>query len=374
MAQAGGMKQRRAEAAFHAGRFILAALILAVCGATIRGQNPAPESYAPQPVSAPRSAPYLLPDGSIYVAGNDLAASFLEKIDAIFMKDHPGIHLHMDSTSSEESIAAVISGKSAFGVTARDVTWVDKAAFRSLYGYAVTDIQFGWDNTPDAAHFPPNGKFPPTVWVNARNPVSALTLDQLRSILLTGSKAGDITRWSQISFDEGPLAKNGGDYAKREIHVYLPLLHGLPVLATDRTRLGHGLQWTPRAEYLPFMEDVVNAVANDPFGIGMTGWFPGDEGWDRQVELGSKVRLLPLSKDADSRISHGGPGDLYPMSGGLHILINQAPGRPVAAWLKEYVRLMLSQQGQAILASMTATDGFIPMSEKEAAEQFHKLQ
>jgi hypothetical protein len=31
------------------------------------------------------------------------------------------------------------------------------------------------------------------------------------------------------------------------------------------------------------MEDVVNAVANDPFGIGITGWFPIDEvGTDRR--------------------------------------------------------------------------------------------
>ena len=333
-----------------------------------------PQAYVPHHVSAPESAPYLLSDGYIYIAGNDLVAPFLKKVNALFLKDHPGFKFKMEPTSSEESIAGIISGKSAFGVTARDVTFIDKAAFQSLYGYAVTDIQFGWDNTPDADHFPPNGKFPPAIWVNAKNPISALTLEQLTSILMTGSAHGDITRWGQISFDEAPIGKNGGDYAKREIHVYLPALHGLPVISTDRIRLGGGLAWTRRAEYLPLMEDVVNAVANDPFGIGMTGWFPGDEGWDRQTELGSKVRLLPLSIDSESRISHGGPGDLYPLSGGLHLLINHAPGKPVEPWLREYVRLVLSKEGQGMLASMTKTNGFIPLKPDEVAVEMDKLK
>jgi hypothetical protein len=81
-------------------------------------------------------------------------------------------------------------------------------------------------------------------------------------------------------------------------------LRGLPVVSTNRARLGDGLAWTRRVEYLPMMEDVVNAVANDPFGIGITGWFPIDEGWDRQAELGSKVRLLPLSVTADIPSTH----------------------------------------------------------------------
>ena len=332
------------------------------------------EPYVPKAVAPPEHAPYLLPGGTIYIAGNDLAAPFLEKINALFLKAHPGFKFKMDPTSSGESVAAVISGKSAFAATARDVNFIDKDAFQSLYGYPVTDILFGWDNTPDADHFPPNGKFPPAIWVNSKNPISALTLEQLTAILMTGSPHGDITRWGQISFDEAPLGNNGGDYAKREIHVYLPMLHGLPVLSTDRLRLGNGLPWTRRAEYLPLMEDVVNAVANDPFGIGMTGWFPGDEGWDRQTELGSKVRLLPLSKGDDSRISHGGPGDLYPLSGGLHLLINQPPGRPLEPWLKEYVRLVLSKDGQDILAFMTKTDGFIPLEPHEVAGELEKIK
>jgi phosphate transport system substrate-binding protein len=324
-------------------------------------------------VSVPKGAEYVLPDGAVYIAGNDLIEPFLDQINDRFAAEHKGFKFKMDSLSSGVAIAGVVSGKSAFGPTARDVTFVEKDAFASVYGYPVTDVLIGWDNTPDADRFPP-GKYPPTVWVNAKNPIATLSMDQLASILLTGTAKGDIVRWGEVRFHEAPVGNNGGDWAKREIHVYIPALHGLPVVSTNRSRLGEHLTWTPRAEYLPMMEDVVNAVANDPFGIGITGWFPVDEGWDRQTELGSKVRLLPLSADAESKASHGGPGDLYPLAGGLHLLINRAPGKPLEPWLVEYVRLILSKEGQGIMAGMTKSEGFIPLTPEQAEAEMKKVE
>jgi phosphate transport system substrate-binding protein len=199
-----------------------------------------------------------------------------------------------------------------------------------------------------------------------------MSVQEVTAILTSGSKGGDITHWGQIAGDEGPVGANGGDWAKRQIHVYLPSLRGLPVISTTRLRLG-SLPWTPRAEHLPMMEDVINAVANDPFGIGFIGWWPTDEGWDRQVELGGKVRLMPMSVDHDSPISHGGPGDLYPLAGGLHIWVDQAPGKPLEPWLKEYLKLALSKEGQDILTSLTKTDGFIPLDADGVAAQLAKI-
>jgi phosphate transport system substrate-binding protein len=324
-------------------------------------------------LTVPKTAEYVLPDGTIYIAGNDLIEPFLDRINERFAQQHPGFKFKMDSLSSGVAIAGVCSGKSAFGPTARDVTFIEKNAFASIYGYPVTDVLIGWDNSPDSDRFPP-GKFPPTVWINARNPIATLSLDQLAAILTVGSPKGDITRWGQIRFHEAPVGNNGADYAKREIHVHIPALHGLPVVSTNRVRLGENLAWTPRAEYLPMMEDVVNAVANDPFGIGITGWFPIDEGWDRQLDLGPKVRLLPLSVDAESKASHGGPGDLYPLSGGLHLLLNRKPGTRLEPWLGEYVRLILSKEGQEILAGMTKSEGFIPLTPEQAEQERKKVE
>jgi len=326
----------------------------------------------PDALAPPKDAPYVLPDGSIYVAGNDLLAPLFEQLNARFLQAHPGLKFKLDLHASSLALSGIIAGKSAFGPMARDAPFVDRNAFTARYGYPPTDIQIGWDNTPDSDHFPPNGKFPPGIWVNARNPVPALTVEEIRAILTTGAPGGDLTHWGQIAGDEGSVGANGGDWAKRAIHVYLPALRGLPILSTTRMRFG-GRPWTPTAEFLPMGEDVINAVANDPFGIGFIGWWPTDEGWDRQVELGAKVRLLPLAADRDSRISHGGPGDLYPLAGGIHLFINRAPGTPVAPWLVAYVELALSKEGQDILASLTKSDGFIPLDPDQLAAERAKL-
>ena len=152
----------------------------------------------------------------------------------------------------------------------------------------------------------------------------------------------------------------------------LPNLRGLPVISATRARL-EGLSWTPRAEYLPMMEDVINAVANDEFGIGFIGWWPTDAGWDRQSELGAKVRLLPLAPAKGQKVSHGGVGDLYPFAGGIHVLLNRAPGKPLDPWLQEYVRYILSKDGQDLIASMANTDGFLPISPADVAAESAKL-
>ncbi|HKB90314.1 MAG TPA: substrate-binding domain-containing protein [Opitutaceae bacterium] len=320
----------------------------------------------------PKNASYVLPNGSIYIAGNDLMTPIIEELNTRFQKAHPEFKFTMHLFGSGLGLSGVTSGKSAFGPMARDANFQEKTAFTSRYGYPPTDILIGWDNTPDSQHFPP-GKFPPAVWVNAKNPIPSLTMREIAGIFTAGSPAGDITHWGQISGDEGAVGANGGDWAKRAIHIYLPTLRGLPIVSTTRFRLG-GYPWSKRVEFLPMGEDVINAVANDPFGIGIIGWFPTDEGWDRQTELGAKVRLLPLAESKDAKVSHGRVGDLYPLAGGLHILVNRTPGQPFEPWLRAYLDLALSEEGQELISSLTKTDGFIPLDPDDLTKERAKLQ
>lgn len=329
-------------------------------------------SYRPSPVPFPQGAPYVLADGRIYVAGNDLIAPLIERLNAEFTARHPQFRFKMDLQASSLAMSGVTAGVSAFGPMGRDATFRDRDAFQSRYGYPPTDILIGWDNNPAPGRFP-GGKFPPGIWVNVKNPLPALSEKEVMQIFTKGSPGGDIIYWRQIVGDESAVGLNGGDWSKRAIHVYLPALRGLPILSTTRMRW-NGNEWTPRAEFLPRPEDVLNAVANDPFGVGFVGWWPDDMGWDRQAELGSQVRFLPLSAEGSERVSRGRMGDKYPLTGGLHIMINRDPSKPVEPWLREYLMLALSKEGQAIVASLTESDGFLPLDPDDAARERRKLQ
>lgn len=329
--------------------------------------------YVAQNVPLPgKDAKYVLPDGSILIAGNDLMVSYMEKLTALFRKSHPAFKFHMELHTSGLSVSGINSGKSALGPVARDISFQEVDAFTSRHGYPPTDVQVGWDNTPGAEQFPP-GKYPPGVWVNVKNPTPSLSMEDIAGIFTTGTGKGDYTFWGQLEGHEGPIGGNGADYSKREIHAYMPKLERLPILATMRYVLG-GAPWSRRIEHLPLMEDVINAVANDPFGIGLIGWWPTDEGWDRAAELGDKVRFLPLSWDKHSRPSRGRVGDVYPLAGGLRFVVDKAPGKPLDPWLKELLTLALSREGQELIASLTVSNGFVPIDPKDVAKELAKLE
>ena len=336
------------------------------------GEAAAVAVYVSQPVPPPpANAKYLQPDGSILIGGNDLMAPYMERLIAVFQRTHPEFKFKLELHTSGLAMSGINSGKSAMGPIARDASFQEYDAFTSRHGYPPTDIQVGWDNTPDAEHNPP-GKFPPGVWVNVKNPTPWLSLDDIARIFTTGGGKGDVTFWGQLEGHEGWIGGNGADYAKREIHVYMPKLERLPILSTQRMVLG-GRPWSRRVEHLPSMEDVVNAVANDPFGIGLIGWWPVDEGWDRAAELGDKVRFLPLARDQHSRVSRGRVGDVYPLAGGLRFLVDKAPGKPLDPWIKEFLVLALSKQGRDLMEQMTVTDGFVPIDAKVIARELAKL-
>ena len=103
-------------------------------------------------------------DGSIYITGNDLVQPLIERLNELFVKTHPGFRFSLHMKSSAEAISGITSENCHWSI-ARDATFWDKDAFASIYGYQPTDVQIGWDNTPDADHYPP-GKFPPAAWVN----------------------------------------------------------------------------------------------------------------------------------------------------------------------------------------------------------------
>jgi phosphate transport system substrate-binding protein len=337
------------------------------------GDAPPLAPYVAKKLPPPtREAKYLMADGAILIAGNDLMVPYMQRLTALFRKHYPDFRFHMELQTSGLSVAGINSGMSALGPIARDVSFQERDAFSSRHGYELTDIQVGWDNTPDAEHQPP-GKFPPGVWVNVKNPTPWLTMQDIAGIFTSGSDKGDYTFWGQLEGHEGPIGGNGADYAKREIHVYMPKLERLPILATMRYVLG-GRPWSKRIEHLPMMEDVINAVANDPFGIGLVGWWPTDEGWDRAAELGDKLRFLPLSWDAHSRLSRGRVGDVYPLAGGLRFVVDKAPGKPLDPWLKEFLTLALSKEGQALIAAMTVSNGFVPIDPHDVAKELAKLQ
>jgi phosphate transport system substrate-binding protein len=358
-------------------RLALPALILPLAATLVDAQSAASAQpaavalprYAPRAVPAPRpNSTYLLADGSIRFAGNDLVELLFSRYDELFTRTHPGFRFKMDMQDSNLALAGITSGKSAFGPIGRDATRPEIEAFTALHGYPPTDILLGYDQSPNLDIFPP-GKVPAAIWINVRNPLPLLTVEQLARIFKSGEPAGDLTVWGQLGL--------GGEWASRQIHVYMPGNREAAFVDYVGDKLG-AQPYSRHVEWLPGAREVMAAVAQDPFGIGLVGYWPPDSGWDRQAELGDRTRLVPVAANAEGepKVSRAAVGDLYPLTPGIHLFIDRAPGQAVEPWIAEYVRLALSREGQALIVAMAQEDhnGFIPLEPKDVAAQLKKIE
>jgi phosphate transport system substrate-binding protein len=349
------------------GRLTAALACALIAFAQVQGQQPEMTlpHYVPQAVPPPAAdASYLLPDKTVYVLANDLVGPYFEGLNKMFTKTHPDIKITLNPLGSEPALAALTSGVSAFTPLGRDGIRQDIDGFKALHGYLPESFLLGYDQSPDPDIFPP-GKTPSAIWINAKNPLPKLTLAQAAQIFTSGTQSGDVTHWSQLGVR--------GDWSKREIHVYLPSKRDSAFLFIDGYKLG-GRPWTPRAEWVEASQDVMAAVAQDPYGIGIVGFWPPDSGWDRQADLGSLTKVVALAENEDAHYSHGGVGDVYPLTGSIRVYFDAAPGKPLEPWMREYVRLALSLEGQELLQSLSKENGYIALEPARAMEELSRLK
>jgi phosphate transport system substrate-binding protein len=337
------------------------ALSLLALGSAAWAQTAANDSalpaYEPHAVEVPKGAPYVMPDGSVSIVGNDGMDAMLAKFNALFTQTHPGITFTVMLKGSSTGIGGLTAGVSALAPMGREAWPTDLSGFREVYGYVPTDVRIGYDGYTRPKH-----KNPPAIYVHATNPLAGLTLDQVKRIFTSGSASGDLTYWSQLGLK--------GPWAKRKIHLYGPRDEG--GLATSvRMTLMDKLPFAASYEGLPKLADVINAVAQDPYGIALVGFFDA-------ASTTPDVKLVPLAVKKEGPFAapdydtvHAG---LYPFSPALHLYVNRAQGKPLDPLVKEYLRLALSREGQAIIeGEKDNEEGYVPLTAAAAAAELAKL-
>jgi phosphate transport system substrate-binding protein len=112
----------------------------------------------------------------------------------------------------------------------------------------------------------------------------------------------------------------------------------------------------------PGSASVVQSVATSLNGIGYSGI-----GYKT-----SSVRALPLSKKGTNYVEATPESALagkYPLSRALYVYVNKAPGKELAPLEREFIKLIMSKQGQEIVVK----DGYIPLPSKMVAKTLGKL-
>ncbi len=310
-------------------------LALLAFGLACRVPDDAPASHAVAPVSAPVKE-VALPtytaerpvSGELKSEGSDSMEPLMALWAQDFRKFQPRISTNFICKGSATAPRALIDGRVILGQMSREMNEQELAAFQSKFGYAPTRIAVAMDAL--------------VVYVNANNPVKQLHLEEVDAIFSTTRKSGaknDILTWGDLGL--------GGDWKQREIQTY-----GRD--ENSGTRAWFKEHVMKKGDFKPtlkaYMDQfaVVEAPAVDGGGISYG-----------PLQYANKlVKGVPLAGFKSDHFVEPTLENIqkatYPLTRFLYIYINKAPGKDLDPAVKEFLRFVLSKEGQAGAASFGA--------------------
>jgi len=306
--------------------------------------------------------------GTIRVWGND----FMTKLQGIweegFRKSHPEIQFQDTLKSSAQGIGALYTGVADLGLLGREVWPSEVLGFQKMFNYEPLGIAAA------TGSFDTEGKtWPFIIFVNKTNPISRMTMQQLDAVFGTGLKRGakePITKWGELGLT--------GAWANRPIHVYGYDM-SIPgfTYAFQQIVFKGSDKWTgdlreyynahhPDGKLIHTAGDLMlDDLAKDPDGIAFTGMQFKNSGVKylaiAENENGPYVEPT-LQTTADRT---------YPMVRCIYIFLNRTPGTPIDPKLKEFLRYVLSRQGQE---DVKKEGDFLPLTPALLREQLRKLE
>ena len=292
--------------------------------------------------------------GTVRCAGGSTMGPLVRAWGQAFEHQHPWVRVSTDLhvTLAAGGFQRLLAGRADLADFVREPLPSEMRAFERRFGYAPTLL-----NVADGSYDTRGGTHAIAIYVNAANPLPGLTLAQLKA-LFTGRRAhGALRTWGQLGLR--------GRWAERPIHLYgmMPrrasgnppgivnylehrVLHGAAFRADLRVQVDRPGESALQA--------IVRGVANDPDGIGYSGFgyaLPG-------------VRTVPLAARAGQRWRRGTLANVasrrYPLSRRIYFLLNVAPGQRVPARIGAFLEYVLSTAGQRQVAR--SAEGFLPLT------------
>lgn len=270
---------------------------------------------------------------------NNLMALWLEE----FKKLYPLVNIQIEGKGSSTAPPALIEGTAQFGPMSRPMKAKEIDAFESKYGFKPTVIRTSLDAL--------------AVFVYKDNPLECLSLQEIDAVFSKTRKRNHpktITTWDQLGltgeWDNKPLSIYGRNSASGTYGFFKD--HAL-----DKGDFKNIVKEQPGSA------SVVQGITEDKYGIGYSG-------------IGYKtsgVKTLALAEKKGGECFEGTYAnvisDKYPLSRYLYLYILKHPNKPLDPLVKEFLKFVLSKEGQKIVIK----DGYLPLPTKIVQEELNKL-
>jgi phosphate transport system substrate-binding protein len=280
--------------------------------------------------------------GNLNSIGSDTLNNLMALWAEGFKGAYPNVNIQVEGKGSATAPPALIEGTAQLGPMSREMKSTEIDAFEKKYGYKPTEIKVAIDSL--------------AVFVHKDNPVKGLSMQQVDSIFSTTFKAGgkDIAKWGEAGLT--------GDWASKPISLYgRNSASGTYGYFKEHALAKGDLKASVKEQ--PGSSSVVQGVGADLAGIGYSGI-----GYKT-----SEVRAVPLAakdgkKYVEANYANCLSGD-YPMARFLFIYVNKKPGQPADKLTQEFLKFVLSKEGQQVVIK----DGYFPVPAEVVEEELKKL-
>ena len=322
--------------------------------------HPTETLHAKASPALPAYKPVANLSGEIRSVGADTMEDLMKLWIAGFQKIYPNVKIQMEAKASGTAAPALTNGTADIGPVAREVLPNEEEPFRAKFGYDLFPVRVagGSYRTPGRTHAI-------TFFVNSKNPIDKLNFQQLDAIYSTTRKAGapkDITTWGQLGLT--------GDWADKPIHLWgLKRPNGIANFIQDRVLKGgeykDGINEHTTVGNLPALDAIARGVADDPYAIGYTGFANLIDG-TKTVALSAKPGGPYYKGTFDEVASYK-----FPLSRVIYIYLNRKPGAPLDPPVREFLRFVLSRDGQKLVEQEGI---FLPLTPSIVKEELAKVQ
>jgi phosphate transport system substrate-binding protein len=253
---------------------------------------------------------------NITVKGSDTMVILGQRWAEVYMSKNPGVTIQVTGGGSGTGIAALINGTCDVAESSRPMKDSEKAEVSQKRGKPVVEIPVALDGL--------------AVYVNEQNPVSELSLEQLKKIYIGVAK-----NWREVGGRDERIILYGRENSSGT-YVYF------------KEHVLENADYYPTTQTLPGTAAVINAVARDTRGIGYGG-----------IAYGKGIKHLRVRKDANSPAIEPSMDNVmsgaYPISRYLYWYL---AGQP-AGDLKKLVDWVMTKDGQSVVENV----GYYPLPE-----------
>lgn len=282
--------------------------------------------------------------GNLSSTGSDTLANLMTLWTETFKKEYPNVNIQVQAAGSSTAPPALTEGTSNFGPMSRQMKDKEIESFEARFGYKPTKVRVAVDAL--------------AVYVHKDNPIEGLSIPQVDAIFSITRRCGstaDISKWGDVGLS--------GSWANRPIQLYGRNSVSGTYGYFKQVALCSG-DYKNTVNEQPGSASVVQAVGSSLNGIGYSGI-----GY-----ITSGVKAVPISEEDGAEAipadaASVATGD-YPLARYLYIYVNKKPNSPLPPLEQEFLKLVLSKEGQEIVAK----DGYIPVSARIAGRELKKLQ